>query len=204
MLATLVALALSSNPGPLAVVKAADQEVQKLLQSGNATTGKLAAKADLYVDFGELAKRTLGKDWAGLKKRQQDDFSNTMKGLLRANYAQKAISDGRGGATFEYGDEKIEGDEATVSTTLVVKTDRFPVLYRLCRAGAKAPWRIYDVVTDDVSLVATYTDQFRQVMAKKGFDGLLASLRAKKEQLEKDGAAAQTTAKAPGEEPKSN
>jgi phospholipid transport system substrate-binding protein len=185
-----VILALAAAPAtPLALVKSADAEVQKVLQSDAPTTEKLAAKADDFIDFFELAKRALGKEWANLNKKQQDEFSATMRGVLRASYAQKAISDGRGSAKVEYGDELVEGNEATVKTTLVVKQDRFPVVYKLFRADAKAAWRIFDVVTDDVSLVATYNDQFRQVISKKGFDGLLKSLKAKKEQLEKPASA---------------
>ncbi|MEW6433521.1 MAG: ABC transporter substrate-binding protein [Myxococcota bacterium] len=186
MFVPVVVLALAAAPaGPLAVVKSADAEVQKVLQADSPTTEKLAAKADEYIDFLELARRALGKEWSNLNKKQQDEFSATMKGVLRASYAQKAITDGRGTAKVEYGEEKIEGNEATVQTTLVVKEDRFPVVYKLFRADAKAAWKIFDVVTDDVSLVATYNDQFRQVIGKKGFDGLLKSLKAKKEQLEK-------------------
>jgi phospholipid transport system substrate-binding protein len=183
---SVLALALAAAPaGPLALVKSADAEVQKVLQSDAPTTEKLAAKADEFIDFIELAKRSLGKEWGKLTKKQQDEFSATMKGVLRASYAQKAISDGRGSAKVEYGEELIDGNEATVKTVLRVKEDRFPVVYRLYRADAKSPWKIFDVVTDDVSLVATYSDQFRQVISKKGFDGLLKSLKAKREQLEK-------------------
>lgn len=183
-----LALAIPSpqaNVAPLALVKSADAEVEKILQSKDATVEKLAARADDYIDFIELARRALGKDWNGLDKKKQEDFSSTMKGVLRASYAQRAISDGRGGAKVEYGAEKIDGNEAVVATTLVVKQDRFPIVYKLFRADAKSSWKIYDVITDEVSLVDTYNDQFRQVLAKKGFDGLLKSLKAKREQLEK-------------------
>lgn len=180
----MVVLATTAVIGPLEVVKSADVEVQKVLKSPEPTVEKLAAKADDYVDFFELAKRALGPEWAKLTKKQREEFSATMKGLLRASYAQRAIADNRGGAAkFEYGDEKVSGDEATVSTTLNSKNDTFPVTYKLFRTGAK--WKIYDVVTDDVSLVATYNDQFRQVIGKKGVQGLLNTLKAKKEQLEK-------------------
>ncbi|GMU61572.1 MAG: hypothetical protein AMXMBFR34_33350 [Myxococcaceae bacterium] len=186
MLFPVLAVALAAAPsGPLSLVKAADAEVQKVLQSDSPTPEKLAQKADEFIDFLELAKRALGKEWSNLNKKQQDEFSSTMKGVLRASYAQKAISDGRGSAKVEYSDELIEGNEATVKTSLLVKQDRFLVVYKLFRADAKAPWRIFDVVTDDVSLVATYNDQFRQVISKKGFEGLLKSLKAKREQLEK-------------------
>lgn len=182
---TLLAASLLAAPGPLAVVKAADADVQKVLEK-DATIEKLATVADGYIDFVELARRALGpKEWAKLDKKKQDEFSATMKGLLRASYAQKALGDGRNGAKFEYVSEKIDVGEATVQATLVMKTDRFPVTYKLYRADAKSPWRIFDVVTDDVSLVGTYSDQFRKMIASKGFDGLLASLKAKREQLEK-------------------
>ena len=182
-----LALTLAAAPvAPLAVVKSADVEIQKVLQGADASTAKLAARADDFVDFGELARRAMGAEWAKLNKKQQDDFSATMKGLLRASYAQKAVNEGRGGAAkVEYGDEKVEGNEAVVNTRILVKQDTFPVIYKLYRPDAKGTWRIYDVVTDDVSLVTTYNDQFRTVMAKKGFDGLLKSLKDKQESLEK-------------------
>lgn len=185
MITVFAAVILTASPGPLALVKAADADVQKVLAK-DATIEKLAQVADGYIDFGELAKRALGpKEWAKLDKKKQEDFSVTMKGLLRASYAQKALGDGKQGATFEYGGEKLEGNEASVQATLVTEKDKFPVSYKLYRLDGKATWKIYDVVTDDVSLVATYSDQFRKVIAQKGFDGLLVSLKAKREQLEK-------------------
>jgi phospholipid transport system substrate-binding protein len=177
------ALLLTSARGPAAVVEAGNAQVHKLLQSGEATVESLASKADDFVDFVELARRALGADWAKLTKTQQDEFSRTMRGLLRASYAQRAIQEGRGQSSVVYGKEKLSRNEAEVETTLEVKGGSFPVLYRLFRRGGQ--WRIYDVVTDDVSLVATYRDQFRQLIAKRGYDGLLSTLRAKKEQLER-------------------
>jgi len=188
--AAALTLSLAAAPvRPLAVVKNADGEVQKVLQSADASTSKLAARAEEFVDFGELARRAMGAEWAKLNKKQQEDFGATMKGLLRARYAQKAVNEGRNGsAKVEYGEEKVEGNEAVVNTKLLVKQDTFPVVYKLYRADEKSTWRIYDVITDDVSLVTTYNDQFRQVMAKKGFDGLLKSLKDKQASLEKQNA----------------
>ncbi len=182
-----LSLTLAAAPvGPLSVVKSADGEIQKVLQGPDASTTKLAARADEFVDFGELARRAMGPEWPKLNKKQQDDFGQTMKGLLRASYAQKAVTEGRGGsARVQYGEETVEGNEAVVNTKILVKQDTYPVVYKLYRADPKGAWRIYDVVTDDVSLVTTYNDQFRTVMAKKGFDGLLKSLKDKQASLEK-------------------
>jgi phospholipid transport system substrate-binding protein len=195
MIVIALAALVTAAPGPLAIVKAADADVQKVLAK-DATIEKLATTADGYIDFIELAKRALGKkEWDKLDKKKQDDFSATMKGLLRASYAQKALGDSKNGAVFEFSSEDIQGNEAVVKSTLVVKQDRFPVTYKLYRADAKGVWRIYDVVTDEVSLVGTYADQFRKLIANKGFDGLLASLKSKREQLEKSPA---TEAGGPG------
>lgn len=178
------ALILTAAPAtPTAVVKDGNAEVQKVLSKKDATVDDLAKTADNFVDFVELAKRALGKDWDKLNKKQQDEFAATMKGLLRASYAQKAI--GQANANVSYGKETVEGNEATVPTTITVKKDKFPVDYKLYRADAKSQWKIYDVVTDEVSLVETYRGQFRKLIADKGYDGLLATLKAKKEQLEK-------------------
>lgn len=192
MFASIAALSLTlAAAAPTAVVKNADAEVQKILAAPDASTNKLAARADEFIDFGELTKRAMGAEWAKLNKKQQDELSSTMKGLLRASYAQKAVSQSRGDATkVEYGEEKITGNDATVATTLVVKQDRFPVTYKLYRADAKGAWKVFDVDTDGVSLEQTYGDSFRSVMAKKGFDGLLKSLKDKRDSLEKDNAAA--------------
>ncbi len=176
---------------PLAVVKEGSAQVQKMLAGKDATVERLAAKADDFVDFAELAKRALGKEWEKLARKQQEDFSQTMKGLLRASYAHKALKDGRGGANFTFDSESVSGDDAEVVTTLVLKEDKVPVVYRLYRAGAKG-WRVYDVVTDEVSLVATYNDQFRKLIASKGYEGLLSALKSKRAELEKPAASAGT------------
>ncbi len=187
--AAVAALALAASPGPLELVKNVDAEVQKILKSPDATTEKLSARAEEFIDFGELAKRAMGAEWAKLKKPQQDELTSTMKGLLRASYAQKAVKDDRGGtAKVDYGAEKIDGNDAEVKTTLNVKSDKFSVNYKMFRADAKAAWRIYDVITDEVSLVQTYSDQFKQQMAKGGFDGLIAKLKKRQAQLEKENA----------------
>ncbi len=185
MLATVLALSvLTAAPSPSEVVKQGNAEVQKLIGGPGATVERLAQTADQFVDFGELAKRALGKEWDKLNKKQQEEFSATMRGLLRASYAQKAL--GQGSAKLKYGAEKVTGNEAEVPTTVTVAQDELPVVYKLFQGGGR--WKIYDVVTDDVSLVRTYQDQFRKLISEKGYDGLLSTLKAKKEQLEKGSA----------------
>jgi len=188
MIASLLAATLlAAAPGPLSVVKSGNTDVQRAANAPGATVESLASVVEKFVDFEELAKRALGdKTWATLTPAQRKDFSQTMTGLLRASYAQKAI--GQAQADVKYGKESIEGNEATVNTTLTLRKDQIPVDYRLYKSP-KGEWRIYDVVTDEVSLVDTYKGQFQKLLGTKGFDGLLTTLKAKRAQLEKENAA---------------
>lgn len=190
MIAVIAALAIAAAPAsPTALVKSIDAEVQKVLKSTDPSAEKLAQRADEFIDFVELSKRAMGPEWVKLDKKQQAELGSTMKGLLRASYAQKAVKDNGGGqAAVEYGAEKIDGNESVVNTSLKVKSDSFAVIYKLYRADAKAGWRIYDVVTDEVSLVDTYRDQFKKQLSSKGFDGLLKTLNTRRESLEKQNA----------------
>ncbi|WP_225409203.1 MlaC/ttg2D family ABC transporter substrate-binding protein [Stigmatella hybrida] len=186
--ALLTASLLAAAPaGPLDVVKSGNADVQKAASAPGATVEQLATVVEKFVDFEELSKRALGKNWDTLTAAQRKDFTETMKGLLRASYAQKAI--GQAQADVKYGKEAIQGNEATVDTTLTAKADQIPVDYKLYKvAGKGGTWRIYDVITDEVSLVETYRGQFRKLLADKGFDGLLSTLKAKRAQLEKSSA----------------
>lgn len=189
MIASLLAAALlaAAPAGPLSVVKSGNADVQKAANAPGATAEALVGVVEKFVDFEELAKRALGdKTWTSLTPAQQKEFTTTMTGLLRASYAQKAV--GQAQAQVKYGKESIQGSEATVNTTLTLKKDQLPVDYKLYRAP-KGEWRIYDVVTDEVSLVDTYKGQFRKLLKDKGFDGLLTTLKSKRAQLEKENAA---------------
>lgn len=185
MLASLLAATLlaAAPATPLEVVKAGNTEVQKAATAPDATVTKLASVVEKFVDFEELSKRALGKNWDALTPAQREEFTETMQGLLRASYAQKAI--GQGDAAVMYGKQTVKGNEATVNTTLTVKKDQIPVDYRLYKT-AKGAWRVYDVITDEVSLVETYQGQFRKLIAEQGYDGLLETLKKKRAQLERD------------------
>jgi len=54
-------LALAGVATPTDVVKSGQAEVEKVLQSSNASVEKLGTVVDGFVDFVELAKRALGQ-----------------------------------------------------------------------------------------------------------------------------------------------
>ena len=183
-LLTALLVTAAATPGPLEVVKAGNTDVQKVASAKSATAAQLSTVVERFVDFGELSRRALGATWNKLTPAQRQDFSSTMEGLLRASYAKRAL--GQGKAQVQYGEESIQGNDARVSTKVKInRGEPYPVDYKLYRADDKGGWRIYDVVTDDVSLLDTYQEQFQKLLSTKGFDGLLATLKSKRAQLEK-------------------
>ena len=49
--------------------------------------------------------------------------------------------------------------------------------YKLVRKSNR--WVVYDVITDDLSLLENYRAEFNKVIAKESFDALLARMKKK-------------------------
>jgi phospholipid transport system substrate-binding protein len=126
-------------------------------------------------DWDEMAKRVLGKHWDGVGSRQ-DEFVAAFSEFLGNSYVGKIGS---------YKDEKVlfvgertEKNLAQVDTKIVPgKGEPIGVSYRLHRL--QGDWKIYDVVVEDISIVANYRAQFERILAKGTFDDLLKRLRDK-------------------------
>jgi phospholipid transport system substrate-binding protein len=184
MLAHLIAATLlAATPGPLEIVKSGYADVQKAASAPGATVEKLALAVDKFVDFEELARRALGETWSTIAPAQRKELTGAMRGMLRSFYAQRVLGHGHDEVT--YGQETLEGDEATVSTVVTAEGTRVPIAYKLYQPARKAGgWRIYDIVTANVSLLEDYRSQFSQLLAEKGFDALLATVKARRAQVE--------------------
>jgi len=170
-----------TEQGPLEVVRRGNAEVEKLLNA-KADADTLAGSIEKFVDFGELARRALKDTWKELSKKQQAEFEETMKGLLKATYVQKT-----GGGASHLSNARIEREElrateASVHASVQSGKTRIPVEYRLYKK--QTAWLVFDIVTDEVSLVQTYEEQFRRFLSTRSYEELLKTLQSKREQLE--------------------
>ena len=188
MLASLLAATLlaAAPATPLETVKAGNADVQKAANAPGATVDQLATVVEKFVDFEELAKRALGKTWDTITPAQRKDFADTMKGLLRASYAQKAIGQANAQRAVRQGDHQGRGGHRQHHH----RREEGPDPGRLQalqggegRAGASST----SSPTRSRSWRRT-PSQFRKLIADKGFDGLLSTLKAKRAQLEKSAA----------------
>ena len=164
------------------------EQIQETLQQvmaimdGSSNAGEAEGKERLLrnalmprFDWTGIAKRALGRHWDSVADRQ-DEFVAAFAEFLGNSYIGKIGS---------YKDEKIlfvgettEKNLAQVDTKIVpTKGETISVSYRLHRI--QTDWKIYDVVVENISIVANYRSQFERILAKGTFDDLLKRLREK-------------------------
>jgi phospholipid transport system substrate-binding protein len=188
-LALTVSFPALAGAGPMATLKQLNGDVDKLLHQKPAPGSPAERKqkddikslAGKLLDYGELAKRSLATNWDKLSKTQRDEFVSTLRELTERNYVKQL----RTNLDYQvlYNNEQVDGDEATVSTTVKVKTQGkttdADIVYKLRKDGER--WLVWDVITDEVSLVRNYRSQFSKIIADKSYEELIKKMKSKLE-----------------------
>jgi phospholipid transport system substrate-binding protein len=175
--------------GPLATLKAKNGEVDKLLHV-KTTAGSPEEKkvkddiktlAGTLFDYPELAKKSLADHWDKLTPAQRTEFVATLKGLIERNYTRQLSSN----MDYQvvYKDEQIETTDATVTSVVKVKTKGkatdAEIVYKMRKPDPAKDWLVWDVITDEVSLVRNYRTQFGKIITEKGYDELIRKMKTK-------------------------
>jgi len=182
----LVALAAPAYAGePMDTVRGSVDRALKVLQNpaltGEAHTAQrhkeLSEIASRVFDFEEMSRRALGVHWRERTPEERQKFVNLFSDLLEVTYFA-TIDTYTGTSTVRYQAENIQGDEASVRTTIVTaKGLEIPVNYRLLRKGSR--WLIYDVDFGGITLVSNYRAQFNQIIRSSSFEMLVQRLDQK-------------------------
>jgi phospholipid transport system substrate-binding protein len=140
---------------------------------------KLKGALSDLLDYAELSKRALSDHWEGLTQAQRDEFVGLLSALVERSY-QKNLESTLGYA-ISYGSESRAGDSVVVHTTARSKKNRRApeVTIDYALQPSNGGYRVYDVTTDGVSLVANYRRQFNRIIKKDGWDALLERMRKK-------------------------
>ncbi len=132
--------------------------------------------ANEIFDFGEIARRSLGRYWQPLSEPQRSEFVGLFGDLLERSYISKIEL--YGGEKIIYNGERMDGDLATVSTKIITKNGtEVPVDYRLFRRGDR--WMIYDINIEGISLVSNYRTQFNKIIQTSGYNTLVDRMKTK-------------------------
>jgi phospholipid transport system substrate-binding protein len=140
---------------------------------------RLKVTFDALLDYSAFAQDSLEEDWQKLSDKEKAEFQALLKTLIQRSYTKNLRN------TLDYnivfkGETKAKKGEL-VQTVAKHKTDprkeSISIDYLVHETGGN--WRVYDIITEGESLVKNYKSQFRRVIKKDGFSGLLERMRAK-------------------------
>jgi len=155
------------------VVRVLDNPALKEKVARHDAVRKIAGEV---FDYNEMAKRALGTHWASRTPEQRQEFVALFSDLLDRAYFSKIEQ--YQGEKVRYGTETLDGDQATVKTTIVTPAgSEIPVDYRMHQTDGR--WTVYDVSIQGVSLVANYRTQFNRVVTTESYESLVQKLKDK-------------------------
>ncbi len=177
---TLMAMMAAAGPTATEVLKARDAEIRARLPKPGAeltpqTRAKLEDILTRAVDLQGMAKAALGKHWSEQPPAKRKQFLNAFLSRFK-KVSGDQLQSYRESQT-KFGSEEKEGDLVRVPTELTVKGEPTKVVYAMRSEGST--WRIVDIIIDDVSTVENYRSSFSKIIAKEGFDALIARLSKK-------------------------
>jgi ABC-type transporter MlaC component len=180
------------GPSPMADLKKYDTALKKLFQrqapswspEAEAKRGEMRKLVTGFLDFDELSRRALAKHWDGLSAKQRADFVSTLRDLIERSYIRQVHGSPNYDLVFEK--ESVKGIDAEVSATLhtVARGKKVNVVMEYKLLAKDNRWLVYDVVTDEQSMLETYRAEFNKTINKESFDALLRRMKKKLEEKE--------------------
>ena len=134
--------------------------------------------------FSLMAKLSIGKEnWSKFNAKQRAEFTNLFTDQFQGFYIDKLDL---------FSDEEVVFKPATVvkkkkvqvPTVLISKGKEYSILYKM--SNTKTGWKIYDIAIEGVSLIHTYRSQYNHILKSGKVEDLLAKMRERKEEIEKN------------------
>jgi phospholipid transport system substrate-binding protein len=155
----------------------------ELKKEGRAKERRTAVRkiANEIFDFGETARRSLGRHWQPRTPAEREEFVQLFSDLLERSYISKVEL--YGGEKIQYlGDTIDDQTQAKVQTKLLTKGGSdIPIEYRMHKKGER--WLVYDVIIEGVSLIANYRTQFNKIIQTSSYQELVKKMKTKQEEL---------------------
>ena len=146
-----------------------------------AKTKKVRGMLMTNLDFDWMGKFVLGRYRRGLSPAQVSDFTNVYKLYLTKTYSE-SVKNYKGEKIEVKGVQKISDQEYVVKT-LIIKTNHDPLavdyLVRQFGNGGGVSYKVFDVVTENVSMLNSQQAEFGGVISSSSLDKLKADLAQK-------------------------
>jgi len=166
--------------GPREVITQRYAVMDRIIASGapvEAMRKEIQGSMGAFVDFTELARLTIRREWAGMTKKKRVEFAALLQTLISRTYAKRFEPDHSLKVVFD-GDAEIRKGRARLRTTVSSGRTTADVEYRMHQPPERPGWWTYDIVIDDVSLMRNYRAQFQKILKDGGsVETLLERLR---------------------------
>jgi len=164
------------------LLKQRDQEIKSLIGDKDEFTDgqkeELQTLINGVIDFEQMGKDALGKEWDTITPEQQAEFVKVFSEIVKG----RSLSDLEiYRLEVEYEQVTVEGDEARVQTKTIYKEQPMKVEYDM---GFRSDeWRVDDIILDGVSTTEGYARSFQTYIRKRGFDALMQNLHKRLEKM---------------------
>jgi len=181
-----------AGTSPMADLKKSNAALKKLFQKqppswspeNDAKRSEMRKIVSGFLDFTELARRALGKHWDEINRTQRAEFVSVLRDLIERNYTKQVH--GQPNYELHFDNEALSGNEATVNATLDAtnngKKVKIQMEYKLLYKGTR--WLVYDVITDEQSMLENYRAEFNKIITKESFDALLKRMKKRLEKAD--------------------
>ena len=181
-----------ANSSPMAELKRSNEKLDKILTKNRPNWSpeaelqreEVRKLVGSFLDYSELARRSLARHWDTINQKQREDFVGTLRELVERNYLKQVH--GNANYNIKYDKETKDGSEANVTGVLNTmargKKVKVALEYKMLWKGDH--WVVYDVVTDEQSMVENYRAEFNKIINKDGFDTLLKRMKKKLDEKE--------------------
>jgi ABC-type transporter MlaC component len=161
-------------PGdPKGWIEGLSKKLDNLSQAASNQTalhGQIGKALDDIVDYAEMGRQTLPKQWAGLTEEQKAEFLTLLRKMLHNTYVKRFKAGTAVNITFGQ-TRKLADGRVEVRTELTVKRTSADVYYAMHPGDGQ--WWVYDITVDDASQVANYRKSFGKILDKEGWAGLI-------------------------------
>jgi phospholipid transport system substrate-binding protein len=135
-------------------------------------------------DIEMMGRTAVGRAWDSATAEQQASLVELFERFTVANYASRFKD--YDGQKFEILGER-DAPQGKIVSTRIVRLEKAPVRIDYIMRQRGETFRVVDVFLDSaISEVATRRSEFTSIISRSGFGGLLDSLRAASERLERE------------------
>lgn len=181
----------SANASPdeaKVLIESSSQEVLDILASDAISMEekehKLAALFDRILDLPWMARFSLGRHWKMVTEKQREEYMRLNHALLFQKYLPEIKEFPQQKLAFK---QQLDlGDNEYIVHTQLTGVDETitDVSYKV-RKNADGTYKIFDVISDGISLINTQRLEFSSVLNRKGIEYLIYKLGVRTASVQK-------------------